>query len=132
MRVIKWAFIPFLASACIGVDVDLGKENADSDGDGVSDAEEEELGTNPNEEDSDGDGYTDGEEIEQGFDPIDPDDHPFAGGYNVARCDPTPSSTGNAPGQVAEDFALVDQFGEQVRLSDFCGNAVLLVAAAFW
>ena len=135
MRTIKWSLLALMSSACLGVDVDLdGKDgaNVDSDGDGVSDAEEADLGTNPNEEDSDGDGYTDGEELDQGFDPIDPDDHPYLGGYNVSRCDPTPSSTGNAPGQIAEDFELVDQYGEQVRLSDFCGNAVLLVAAAEW
>ena len=135
MHLLKWAFIPLLSVACIGVDVDLdGKDNAntDSDGDGISDADEAELGTNPNVEDSDGDGYSDGEELEQGFDPIDPDDHPYLGGYNVSRCDPTPTSTGNAPGEIAEEFALQDQYGEQVRLSDFCGNAVLLIAAAEW
>ena len=70
MRLFDGHSFQIVSSACIGVDVDLGKDNADSDGDGISDAEEAELGTNPNEEDSDGDGYTDGEELDQGFDPI--------------------------------------------------------------
>ena len=47
------------------------------------------------------------------------------GGYNVSRCDLLRLQSN--PGQIAEDFELVDQYGEQVRLSDFCGNAVCLL-----
>ena len=66
--------------------------NIDSDGDGLSDEEENELGTNlnnpdtdgdglndydevkkwktdPNNPDSDGDGYSDGQEVEKGYNP---------------------------------------------------------------
>ena len=43
--------------------------NPDSDGDGLSDGQEIDLGTDPNNEDTDGDGLTDGEEIELGTDP---------------------------------------------------------------
>ena len=39
---------------------------------------------------------------------------------------------GYAVGQVAGDFELIDQYGKNLRLSDFCGNTVLLVATAFW
>ncbi len=56
----------------------------------------------------------------------------YSGGYNVNLCSPEVQSTGYAVGQVAGDFELIDQYGENLRLSDFCGNAVLLVAAAFW
>jgi peroxiredoxin len=42
------------------------------------------------------------------------------------------NSTGNGVGQVASDFELTDQHGETVRLHDFCGKAVLLVASAMW
>jgi hypothetical protein len=45
--------------------------NADSDGDGLSDIQERDLGTDPNNTDSDGDGYSDGEEVAQGSDPSD-------------------------------------------------------------
>lgn len=42
----------------------------DSDGDGLSDAEEERLGTDPQIADTDGDGFPDGEEVESGFNPL--------------------------------------------------------------
>lgn len=48
--------------------------NCDNDGDGLTNDEEEELGTNPNNPDTDGDGLTDGDEVnEHGTDPLDPD-----------------------------------------------------------
>lgn len=46
----------------------------DSDGDGLTDAEEAKLGTNPRLKDTDGDGLTDGEEVKQyKTDPLNPD-----------------------------------------------------------
>jgi len=50
--------------------------SVDSDGDGLTDAEEEHYGTDPYEKDTDGDGYTDYQEIMAGTDPLDPDSHP--------------------------------------------------------
>lgn len=46
---------------------------ADSDGDGLSDDEEEDLGTDPDDSDSDDDGVEDGDEVDCGSDPLDPD-----------------------------------------------------------
>lgn len=46
---------------------------SDADGDGLTDAEEEALGTDPNNPDTDGDGFLDGEEVDCGSDPLDPD-----------------------------------------------------------
>ncbi|MDD5482365.1 MAG: hypothetical protein PHP98_01745 [Kiritimatiellae bacterium] len=48
----------------------------DSDGDGLSNAQEQQLGTNPALADTDGDGYSDGEEIAAGSDPLDPKSTP--------------------------------------------------------
>ena len=44
----------------------------DSDGDGICDADELIIGTNPYLADSDGDGYPDGLELALGSDPLDP------------------------------------------------------------
>jgi chromosome segregation ATPase len=44
----------------------------DSDGDGLTDEEEEYYGTDPNNPDTDGDGYSDGEEVKNGYDPLVP------------------------------------------------------------
>jgi hypothetical protein len=48
----------------------------DSDGDGLSDEEEAELGTDPDDPDTDGDGVSDGDEVDAGTDPLDADDYP--------------------------------------------------------
>ena len=45
--------------------------NLDSDADGIPDAEEQALGTDPNAFDTDGDGYGDGDEVREGSDPLD-------------------------------------------------------------
>ena len=45
-------------------------DKADSDGDGLDDAEEVDLGTDPTEEDSDADGLEDGDEVDAGTDPM--------------------------------------------------------------
>jgi len=50
----------------------------DSDGDGLTDAEEEFYGTDPNNADTDGDGFSDYVEIISGTDPLDPTSHPAA------------------------------------------------------
>jgi protein-disulfide isomerase len=41
----------------------------DTDGDGLSDAQEKVYGTDPNKTDTDGDGYSDGEEVKNGYNP---------------------------------------------------------------
>lgn len=51
-------------------------EDVDTDGDGLTDAEEEELGTDPEDEDTDGDTVSDGDEVDAGTDPEDPLDFP--------------------------------------------------------
>ena len=97
--------------------------DADDDGDGFTNAEEEEAGTNPDYEYS----------------------HPYTGDYNVGRCEdgvasgtPGPSGTDSyggplyKVGDIAENFSLMDQHGEMVDLYSFCGQTVMLVSGAFW
>jgi hypothetical protein len=60
----------------------------DSDGDGLMDLDEQEIGTDPFVDDSDGDGHLDGFEVDEGADPLDVEDYPYAGGYGIDRCLP--------------------------------------------
>lgn len=123
------AFTLFVACAPAGVDMPF-----DSDGDGLMDLDEEGVGTDPFVADSDGDGHLDGLEFDQGADPLNAEDHPYKGGYGgIDRsCKSSLSATGNEEGAVTDNFSLLDQHGEDVKLWDFCGRAVLLVAGAFW
>jgi hypothetical protein len=104
----------------------------DDDNDGITNGDEATLGTDPANADTDGDGHTDLAEVEGNTDPLDATDYPYAGGWPIAACRDTIHSTGNEVGDIADDFALMDQFGESVRLHSFCDRAVLLVGAAFW
>ncbi len=104
----------------------------DDDGDGLTNGEEAALGTDPALEDSDGDGHSDGEEVDGNTDPLDDQDRPYAGGWPIADCRDGIASTGNSEGDIADDFTLMDQFGEQVRLHSFCDRLVVLVGSAFW
>lgn len=119
-----------LAVGCTPAVVDMP---FDSDGDGLMDLDEQEIGTDPFVDDSDGDGHLDGFEVDEGADPLNVEDYPYAGGYGIDRsCRDTLTATGNAVGDVTDNFSLLDQHGDQVKLWDFCGRAVLLVAGAFW
>ena len=113
-------------------DSDTGEPDpdADIDADGLSRAEEEVIGTDPTNPDTDGDTYLDGEETLT--DPLDGTDHPYAGGWTIDACRDSVVATGDSVGQVAENFALLDQDGDTVRLHDFCDHAVLVVAWAAW
>lgn len=66
---------------------ELNKQNdlsKDSDGDGLTDAEEYARGTNPFSADSDGDGLTDGVEVSSGHDPLKPDNGLEETGRNIS------------------------------------------------
>ena len=85
-----------------------------------------------NSDDFDNSGDSDNTNTEPEEPSYEPELPTYAGGYNINPCNPEVQATGYAVGQVAGDFELIDQYGENLRLSDFCGNAVLLVSAAFW
>ncbi|MFT5679245.1 MAG: hypothetical protein ACI8RZ_000149 [Myxococcota bacterium] len=115
----------------------------DSDGDGLTNAEEEAFGTDPSNADSDGDGYDDGEEVNtHNTNPAYAYSHPYTGDYNVGWCETPPAPTGPSgsgqygasyqAGDVAENFTLTDQHGEQVDLYSFCGQYIMIAFGAFW
>ena len=109
-----------------------GNTDADDDHDGLTNGEEEDLGTDPNSADTDGDGYDDGDEVDRYTDPLSRDDHPYTGGYPIDSCRFDVQATGNDVGQVAKNFTLKDMHGESVRLHDFCDRAVVVVVSAAW
>ena len=104
----------------------------DADADGLPDGGEVALGSDRANPDSDGDGFLDGAEADVSANPIDPADHPFEAGWQMDACRNDLTPEGWSVGDVSNDFGLLDQFGETVRLHDFCDQAVFLVFAAFW
>lgn len=107
------------------------KIDVDGDQDGLLDSQEVELGSDPADPDSDADGYEDGEEFESNTDPADAADKPYQAGWQIDACRHDIEATGAEEGDVAENFALPDQFGETVRLHDFCDQVVLVMGAGF-
>jgi len=55
---------------------DASDASKDADGDGLTNLQEYEEGTDPKNPDTDGDGYDDKTEIDKGKDPLNPEDHP--------------------------------------------------------
>lgn len=81
-----------------------GTAPPDMDGDGLTDIEETNIGTDPGVADTDGDGFSDGVEVREGTDPLDPNSYPMGsreadlgvrGGGGPAGC----SATGRADGR---------------------------------
>lgn len=102
----------------------------DDDRDGL--LSEESYGTDPANPDSDGDGHLDGEEVAKGADPLDRDDYPYFGGWAVDRdCRDDVVATGNAKGDVLENFEMPDQFGDRWKLHDFCNREIFVYATFF-
>jgi hypothetical protein len=120
--------LALFAGGCVAqVDID-----DDPDQDGLRDVDEVRLGSDPVNPDSDGDGYRDGDEATAYADPANADDHPLEGGWPMSACRNDIEGEGFGVGQVSQDFALMDQFGETVHLHDFCDKVVFVVFAAFW
>jgi hypothetical protein len=124
----------FLAVGCYA-DVQLGGGTAgdpDDDNDGLPLSQEEELGTDPAVADTDGDGHDDGVEFTLNADPLDPEHHPYAGGWPIGACRTEIVETGIDEGEVPANAKLLDQYGDTVHLYDFCDRTVYLLFAAFW
>ncbi len=113
---------------------DLGTDpdNPDTDGDGLQDGDEVHThGTDPNAADSDGDGWDDGDEVGDNTDPLDSADHPYTGGWPIDGCRASVQPEADEIGSVAMPWNLMDQFGETVRFYDFCDHVIVMVCGAF-
>lgn len=100
--------------------------NVDPDDDGLTDAEEAELGTDLVVADSDGDGFDDGAEVEQNTNPLDALDKPYD------QCRDSITGTGGAIGDIAHDFELRNQWDGTTRLYNYCERVALLIFAGMW
>lgn len=111
---------------------------ADSDGDGLDDLLEEQNGTDPNAVDSDDDGYTDFQEVDAGTDPADSSSVIYTCGwpYNTGKSDLDALTMDDSAssGDTIGNFQAMDQCGESVSLHDFGGQKkfVLLDVSADW
>ncbi|RME26911.1 MAG: hypothetical protein D6798_05700 [Deltaproteobacteria bacterium] len=111
----------------------------DSDGDLLDDADEIDLGTDPTDADTDDDGYLDGWEVNEGKDPTDYLSRIYKGfwPYNPDK-DSLPGgawSTFDADeGQILPRSALLDQFGDTVDMFDFNdqGPYLAIDVSAMW
>ncbi len=91
----------------------------DSDADGLTDTEEIELGTDPNNADTDGDGLSDGEEVEGSSDPLQADtdgDGLSDGEEAAANTDPNSADT---DGDGADDGLEIDLETDPTDASSF-------------
>ena len=62
---------------------------------------------------------------------------PYQGGWDIGCCQdevvPTPWNPGGiGQGSVLPDWTFTDQFGDSVRVWDFCHDAVYFEYVAFW
>lgn len=136
--------IALLFAGCVGgTDAgpgDSGATGVDSDGDGLTDAEEGALGSDPNAVDSDGDGYGDGDEVAVGVDPTDPESRIYTGGWpyyadkDALGGEPPELGALPGPGDLFARFALPDQYGDLVDVFDFYNDTrpVVIDISAQW
>lgn len=103
----------------------------DPDGDGLTNAEEAELGTDPAIADSDGDGYLDGDEVLEGKDPMDAESRIYIGNwpYNRDKDAIVEGDWEATPGEGVQlpRWKAIDQHGEMVDLYDFIGQGKKVV-----
>lgn len=120
----------------LGTDPAVG----DTDVDRLGDADEVALGTDPLAADSDVDGYFDGDEVNEGSDPLDGTSWIYAGGwpYNPFKADlndPGFPDNSISVGAQFPDLVTTDQYGQAVHLYDFAnhdGRPILLDLSTVW
>jgi thiol-disulfide isomerase/thioredoxin len=118
-------------------EAELGSDpqSSDSDGDGLDDAEELELGTDPTLSDTDTDGLSDSVELDAGSDPLNMFSWPGGGVW------PDRTAAADSDGINGDDYALgavfpnfkgSDRYDELVELYQFYGHVILLDFSAGW
>ncbi len=135
-----------LPLAALGLLLTTACEPADTDGDGLSDKEEDELGTDPTAADTDGDGLSDGDEVTLGTYPtvVDTDEDSYDDGvevevgtdprdyysrvyegfwpYNPNKDDMGEGTFSKSVGDQMARLTFTDQYGDEVDLYDFAGQ----------
>jgi hypothetical protein len=101
---------------------------ADIDEDGLTNAFEEHIGTDPLRPDTDGDGWLDGTEYAAWFRPWDATDYPYIGSYPRG---PIPDDgeilgEGYDQGMISSDWSHHDQYMQMLYLHRFHGNVVVI------
>ncbi|MFA6024522.1 MAG: S-layer homology domain-containing protein [Candidatus Gracilibacteria bacterium] len=77
--------------------------NLDTDGDGLTDAEEVDTVTDPNNSDTDGDTYSDGTEVDSGTDPLDATSYPGSSTTTGTTTTTEPTTTTTEPTTTTSD-----------------------------
>ena len=113
-------------------DDDDDDDVTDTDGDGLTDAFEETIGTDPEDVDTDGDGYEDGDEHLNYFFANDATDYPYVGEYPRQPIPESVASSGAGVGLVPPNWTSPDQYGQDLQLHRFYGNVVVIELAAEW
>lgn len=121
--------------------IDIDDDEGEASGDEGQEDEEQGEGSGASAGDEDGDdgpggddGPPDGDSSggEEPPPEEEPPGSPYVGGWDIGDCQDEIVPTGTGVGQVVPDLLLYDQFGDQVRLHDFCHEAVYIVGGAFW
>jgi hypothetical protein len=131
-----------LGAALLGWGCGVGDDGGDLGADGIiggdGDGDETTGNMEGNEaEAGDGDGDPGDGDPETG-EPACDGTSPYMGGWDIGCCqDDVPPQNGWAPGGVnvntiMPDWTLMDQFGEAVRMYDFCHDAVWFEYVALW
>jgi thiol-disulfide isomerase/thioredoxin len=113
-------------------------ENPDSDDDGMLDGEEVDFGSDPNLRDTDGDGYSDFSEFQMSTNPEDADSVVFESGwphnpFKSEIVDPGMSASARV-GDVVGNLTTEDQFGNETELYNWGGQGkyILVDVSAEW
>ena len=130
-----------LVAACVppesGTATSAVPAQLDTDGDGLTDREEAELGTDPALADTDGDTYLDSWELNEGTDPLDPQSRIYTGYWPYSPDKPDIDVGFEPPAEKGGRLPsgrLMDQHGELVNVYDYYGHGVpvVITVSSMW